>query len=72
MTDAARPVPQITSNNLRDETRVNPRWLPRDVLDLRVDMHDELALPLSCLVMALVGLPFAFIRADRGSDRAGR
>jgi LPS export ABC transporter permease LptG/LPS export ABC transporter permease LptF len=38
-----------------------------DVLDLRIDMHGKLAFPLTCLVMALVGLPFAFSVGKRGA-----
>lgn len=38
-----------------------------DVLDLRIDMYGKLAFPLTCLVMAIVGLPFAFSVGKRGA-----
>lgn len=38
-----------------------------DVLDLRIDLQGKLAFPLTCLVMALVGLPFAFSVGKRGA-----
>jgi LPS export ABC transporter permease LptF/LPS export ABC transporter permease LptG len=38
-----------------------------DVLDLRIELQSKLAYPLTCLVMALVGLPFAFSVGKRGA-----
>lgn len=38
-----------------------------DVLDLKIDLQSKLAFPLTCLVMALVGLPFAFSVGKRGA-----
>lgn len=38
-----------------------------DVLDLRIDMHAKVAFPLTCLIMAFVGLPFAFSVGKRGA-----
>lgn len=38
-----------------------------DVLDLRIELQRKLAAPLACLVMALVGLPFAFSVGKRGA-----
>jgi LPS export ABC transporter permease LptG/LPS export ABC transporter permease LptF len=38
-----------------------------DVLDLRIDMYQKIAFPLTCLVMIIVGLPFAFSVGKRGA-----
>ena len=38
-----------------------------DVLDLKIDLQNKLSFPLTCLVMALVGLPFAFSVGKRGA-----
>ena len=38
-----------------------------DVLDLRIDLQGKIAFPLTCLVMAFVGLPFAFSVGKRGA-----
>ncbi len=38
-----------------------------DVLDLRIDFQRKLAFPFTCLVMACVGLPFAFTVGKRGA-----
>jgi lipopolysaccharide export LptBFGC system permease protein LptF len=38
-----------------------------DVLALRIDLQRKVALPLTCVVMALVGLPFAFSIGRRGA-----
>ena len=38
-----------------------------DVLDLKIDMYGKLAFPLTCLIMAIVGLPFAFSVGKRGA-----
>lgn len=38
-----------------------------DVLDLRIDLQNKLAFPVTCLIMALVGLPFAFSVGKRGA-----
>jgi LPS export ABC transporter permease LptG/LPS export ABC transporter permease LptF len=38
-----------------------------DVLDLRLQLQQKIAFPLTCLVMALVGLPFAFSVGKRGA-----
>lgn len=38
-----------------------------DVLDLKIDLQGKIAFPLTCLVMALVGLPFAFSVGKRGA-----
>jgi LPS export ABC transporter permease LptG len=38
-----------------------------DVLDLRIDLESKFAFPLTCLVMAFVGLPFAFSVGKRGA-----
>ena len=38
-----------------------------DVLDLRIDLQSKLAFPLTCLIMAIVGLPFAFSVGRRGA-----
>lgn len=38
-----------------------------DVLDLRIDFQRKLAFPFTCLVMALVGLPFALTVGKRGA-----
>lgn len=38
-----------------------------DVLDLKIDFQRKLAFPFTCLVMACVGLPFAFTVGKRGA-----
>jgi LPS export ABC transporter permease LptG/LPS export ABC transporter permease LptF len=38
-----------------------------DVLDLRVSLHSKIAFPLACLIMVIVGLPFAFSVGKRGA-----
>jgi len=38
-----------------------------DVLDLRIALQSKIAFPLTCLVMVLVGLPFAFSVGKRGA-----
>ncbi len=38
-----------------------------DVLDLRIDLQGKVAFPLTCSVMAIVGLPFAFSVGKRGA-----
>ena len=38
-----------------------------DVLDLRIDLQGKVAFPLTCFVMAMVGLPFAFSVGKRGA-----
>jgi LPS export ABC transporter permease LptG/LPS export ABC transporter permease LptF len=38
-----------------------------DVLDLRLQLQQKIAFPVTCLVMALVGLPFAFSVGKRGA-----
>ncbi len=38
-----------------------------DVLDLRIALYAKFATPLTCLVMVLVGLPFAFSVGKRGA-----
>jgi LPS export ABC transporter permease LptG len=38
-----------------------------DVLDLRLQLQQKIAFPMTCLVMALVGLPFAFSVGKRGA-----
>ncbi len=38
-----------------------------DVLDLRIALQSKLAFPLTCLIMALVGLPFSFSVGKRGA-----
>jgi LPS export ABC transporter permease LptG len=38
-----------------------------DVTSLRVQLHRKLAFPLVCVVMTLLGIPFAFVVARRGA-----
>jgi LPS export ABC transporter permease LptG/LPS export ABC transporter permease LptF len=38
-----------------------------DVLDLRLQLQQKIAFPVTCLIMALVGLPFAFSVGKRGA-----
>jgi LPS export ABC transporter permease LptG/LPS export ABC transporter permease LptF len=38
-----------------------------DVLDLRIAFHGKLAFPLTCLVMVLIGVPFALLVGRRGA-----
>src|SRR5262249_37030820 len=38
-----------------------------DVLDLRIDLYRKIASPLTCVVMVIVGLPFAFSVGKRGA-----
>ncbi len=38
-----------------------------DVLDLRIALQSKIAFPLTCLVMVMVGLPFAFSVGKRGA-----
>jgi len=38
-----------------------------DVLDLRIDLHRKIAFPATCVVMMIVGLPFAFSVGKRGA-----
>ena len=38
-----------------------------DVMELRVAFHSKIAFPLACLVMMIVGLPFAFSVGKRGA-----
>ncbi|HEU4389692.1 MAG TPA: LptF/LptG family permease, partial [Blastocatellia bacterium] len=38
-----------------------------DVLDLRVALHSKIAFPTACLIMVVVGLPFAFSVGRRGA-----
>ncbi len=38
-----------------------------DVLDLKIDLQGKLAFPVTCLIMAIVGLPFAFSVGRRGA-----
>jgi LPS export ABC transporter permease LptG len=38
-----------------------------DVLDLKIDLYRKIAFPLTCLVMLIVGLPFAFSVGKRGA-----
>jgi LPS export ABC transporter permease LptG len=38
-----------------------------DVLDLRIAFHGKLAFPLTCLVMVLIGTPFALLVGRRGA-----
>ncbi|HEY6331012.1 MAG TPA: LptF/LptG family permease, partial [Blastocatellia bacterium] len=52
------------------ELRKNIRELARagfDVLDLRIDLYSKVASPLTCLIMMLVGLPFAFSVGKKGA-----
>lgn len=38
-----------------------------DVLDLKIAFHGKLAFPLTCLVMVLIGIPFALLVGRRGA-----
>jgi LPS export ABC transporter permease LptG/LPS export ABC transporter permease LptF len=38
-----------------------------DVLDLKIDLYRKIAFPLTCLIMIIVGLPFAFSVGKRGA-----
>jgi LPS export ABC transporter permease LptG/LPS export ABC transporter permease LptF len=38
-----------------------------DVLDLRIDLYRKIAAPVTCVVMMIVGLPFAFSVGKRGA-----
>jgi lipopolysaccharide export LptBFGC system permease protein LptF len=38
-----------------------------DVVPLRVQLHQKVAFPLICVVMTLLGIPFAFVVAKRGA-----
>ncbi|HKV39602.1 MAG TPA: LptF/LptG family permease [Blastocatellia bacterium] len=38
-----------------------------DVLDLRIDLYKKIAFPATCIVMMLVGLPFAFSVGKKGA-----
>ncbi len=38
-----------------------------DVLDLRIALQSKIAFPLTCLIMAIVGLPFSFSVGKRGA-----
>jgi len=38
-----------------------------DVLDLRIDLYRKVAFPVTCIVMMIVGLPFAFSVGKRGA-----
>lgn len=52
------------------ELRKNIRDLARagfDVLDLKIDLYSKIASPLTCLIMIIVGLPFAFSVGKRGA-----
>jgi LPS export ABC transporter permease LptF/LPS export ABC transporter permease LptG len=52
------------------ELRKNIRDLARagfDVLDLRIDLYRKIASPLTCLIMIIVGLPFAFSVGKKGA-----
>ncbi len=64
-----RPVSDADKLNL-SEIRHEIAELSRsgfDVLDLRIDFQRKLAFPFTCLVMACVGLPFAFTVGKRGA-----
>jgi lipopolysaccharide export LptBFGC system permease protein LptF len=38
-----------------------------EVLDLRIDLYRKIASPVACVVMMIVGLPFAFSVGKRGA-----
>ncbi|HYL99614.1 MAG TPA: LptF/LptG family permease, partial [Blastocatellia bacterium] len=38
-----------------------------DVLDLKIDLYEKIALPATCLIMIFVGLPFAFSVGKKGA-----
>ena len=56
----------MTLNQLRKHIRDLSRS-GFDVLDLRIALYAKFATPLTCLVMVLVGLPFAFSVGKRGA-----
>jgi LPS export ABC transporter permease LptF/LPS export ABC transporter permease LptG len=52
------------------ELRANIRDLARsgfDVLDLKIDLYRKIASPMTCVVMMIVGLPFAFSVGKKGA-----
>src|ERR1035438_7251781 len=57
---ARKPFREMNTRELRRYSRTGADWL-----EARIELHQRLALPIACLVLALVGLPLG----DRKSTR---
>lgn len=61
-----RPADTLRFEELRQHI-VSLELLGLDVTPLRVQLHRKLAFPVVCVVMTLLGIPFAFVVARRGA-----
>jgi LPS export ABC transporter permease LptG/LPS export ABC transporter permease LptF len=61
-----RPADTLRFQELREHIADLER-LGLDVIALRVQLHRKLAFPVVCLVMTLLGIPFAFVVARKGA-----
>lgn len=61
-----RPADTLRFQELRSHI-ASLEKLGLDVIQLRVQLHRKLAFPLICVVMTLLGIPFAFVVARRGA-----
>lgn len=61
-----RPADTLRFQELRSHI-ASLEKLGLDVIQLRVQLHRKVAFPLICVVMTLLGIPFAFVVARRGA-----
>ncbi len=62
---ARRPFSEMNTRELRRYSRSGPDWV-----EARIELHKRLALPIGCLVLALVGIPLG-VSSRKGGKSGG-
>jgi LPS export ABC transporter permease LptF/LPS export ABC transporter permease LptG len=67
---AAQPTVEMDTLPLYRQAYHTAGLSPTDKLDARIELHQRLALPLACVLMALVGIPLGITRRRAGKSSA--
>lgn len=67
---ASRPSIEMDTLALYRQAYHNSALSPTDRLDARIELQERVALPLACLLMALVGIPLGITRRRAGKSAA--
>src|SRR5207244_13420287 len=61
----ARAFSEMNTGELRHHSRTGPDWV-----EARIELHQRMALPLACIMLALVGIPLG-VSSRKGGKSAG-
>src|SRR5262249_43043132 len=67
---ASRPTVEMDTAPLYDQAYHNAALTPTERLDARIELQERLALPLACVLLALVGVPLGITRRRAGKSAA--